>query len=102
MTRELLPQRRYGETRSFTVGQMAYTANLGRYQDGRLGELFLRAGKAGTDVAVASQETAIAASFALQFGADFETLRAAMPRDAQGKPEGPLGILFDMLDEGGA
>jgi hypothetical protein len=78
---------------------IAYTAGLGYLSDGRLGEVFLTAGKAGTDLAIQSQETAIAVSLALQYGCPVESLRSAMPRTQDGKPEGAIGMLLDILAE---
>ncbi len=53
--REILPQRRRSETFEFSAGtqpgaEITYTATLGFYPDDRLGEIFLRAGKSGTDI----------------------------------------------------
>lgn len=103
--RERLPNRRGSENIEFEtvarpgVNPKAYSATLGYFPDGRLAEVFLRAGKAGTDLAIQAQETAIVASFALQYGAPIELIRAAMPRTADGKPEGPIGRLLDILSE---
>jgi hypothetical protein len=104
--RERLPNRRGSENVDFTtvprpgVQPISYTATLGYFADGRLAEVFLRAGRAGTDLNIQSQETALAVSMALQYGCPAEVLRAAMPRTADGKPEGAIGALLDLL--GGA
>ncbi|RPJ39490.1 MAG: hypothetical protein EHM35_02270 [Planctomycetaceae bacterium] len=103
MSRERLANRRGGENLEFAtvprpgVEPIHYTATCGYHPDGRLAEVFLRAGKAGTDLAIQSQETAIAVSMALQFGCPLETLRGAMPRSSDGKPEGAIGALLDLL-----
>ena len=97
--REPLPNRRMAERINFTVGGMQYTAGLGYYPDGRLGEVFLSFGKVGSGADVAARDSAIAVSFALQHGCTVETIRSAFTRDADGKPEGPLGTLFDLLAE---
>lgn len=96
--RELLPNRRQGESLDFRHGKFVYSATLGRYPDGRIGEIFLRSGLVGTDTAVACQETAIAVSFALQNGCTIEQMREAMPRQTDGTPEGAMGTLFDLLE----
>lgn len=103
--RERLPNRRGGENIEFEtvprpgVQPIAYAATLGYFNDGRLAEVFLRAGKAGTDLAIQAQETALVTSFALQYGCPLEAIRAAMPRTADGKPEGAIGALLDLLVE---
>lgn len=107
MTRSVLPNRRASETIKFQVVRRdrtpaVYHATLGYYPDGRLGEVFLSAGKTGSDVDVAARDSAIAFSFALQHGCSVETARAAFCRDEDGKPEGPLGTLLDLLAGRGA
>lgn len=96
-TRQILPNRRASENISFECRGQAYVATLGFYRDGRLGEVFLRSGKTGTDMNVATIETAIAVSFALQHGCDLETLRKSLPRSADGRAEGAVGKLLDIL-----
>ncbi len=102
MSRERLPERRNGETLEFDLRTLRYTANLGKYEDGRIGEVFLRSGKAGTDTAIACQETAICLSFALQYGGTVEQISAALPRHPDGTAQGAMGTLFDILAEGKA
>lgn len=102
-TRERLPNRRRVENVRLRAGagehEIAYTASLGFYADGRLGEIFISSGKTGSDLLAAAYETSIAASFALQFGCSVEEMASAMPRRADGSPEGPLGTLLDMLGQ---
>ena len=100
MSRELLPNRRRAQRLEYQVGKILYTAGLGYYPDGRLGEVFLNAGKIGAESDVIARDSAIAVSFALQHGCPVEVIRPAFTRDALGRPEGPLGILFDILAEG--
>lgn len=101
--RERLPNRRGGEVMEFLtlrrpgVEPIAYTASIGYFGDGRMAELFLRSGKAGTQLNIQSLETAVAVSMALQYGCPAEVLRAAMPRTDKGEPEGAVGMLLDVL-----
>ena len=99
MNRDRLPDRRLAERFEFKVGNISYTAQLGYYLDGRLGEVFLNAGKIGAESDVVARDSAIAVSFALQHGCAAETIRAAFMRDESGKSEGPLGVLFDKIAE---
>ena len=101
-TREKLPQRRRTENIKFNVEQRdgskrVYHATVGYYPDGRVGEVFLAAGKVGSDVDVAMRDSAIAMSFALQYGCPIEDARAAFCRDEGGRAEGPLGAILDIL-----
>lgn len=98
--REVLPQRRMSETLEFDCRQTKYTATLGYYPDGRLGEVFLNAGKSGTDVDIATRDSAIAVSLALQHGCPIEIMAPAFLRTAEGEPEGTLATLMELLMRG--
>lgn len=96
--RKKLPNRRPSELLDYDMNGNLFTASLGRYpDDGALAEIFLRSGKAGTHLNVAMLETAVAVSMALQHGCSPETLRAAMPRTEDGRAEGAVGHLLDLL-----
>lgn len=97
--RDRLPNRRASETFDFVHDEHRYTATLGYYPDGRLGEIFLRSGRTGTALSIATMEVAIALSFALQHGCSVETMREAFPRTAEGAPEGVAGALLAKLAE---
>jgi hypothetical protein len=101
MPRERLPQRRCNENIAFRHWGVSFQASVGRYgtpmAPGRIGEVFLSAGKLTSDTDTAAKEAAIALSFALQYGATIEEIRGAMPRRTDGSPEGPLGALLDIL-----
>jgi hypothetical protein len=106
MSREPLPPRRNGETIRFAVERrgvppVTYFATIGYYPDGRIGEVFLSSGKIGSDLEIACRDAAIAFSFALQHGCSLATARAAFCRDEDGRPEGPLGTLLDILTRDG-
>ncbi len=100
MGRELLPERRQCLTINFRHNNILFDATIGFYDDGRPGEVFLRAGKAGTAIHTYVRDSAIAISFALQHGVTVEQIRSAFTRDPDGVPEGPLGVLMDMIAEG--
>lgn len=100
--RERPDNRRYSETFSFDVNRdgvppIAYTATVSFFPDGRVADLFLRSGKAGGDLSIQANETALAVSMALQHGTPLETIRKAMPRTNDGRPEGAIGTLLDLL-----
>jgi hypothetical protein len=95
--RRRLSDRRASETFSFTVAGLNYTATFSRFPDGRIGELFLSNHKSNSSADVAARDAAIAFSIAVQFGADPETIRKALCRDAQGRASGPLGAALDLV-----
>lgn len=95
--REVLPQRRPSTTFNFEHGKFVYTATVGYYPGWKIGEVFLSAAKTGTELDIATRDAAILLSMALQHGAPLETMRDAMTRDSDGKPEGAIGVLLDRL-----
>jgi hypothetical protein len=100
--RRRLPDRRGSETFTLECGGLAYDATVSPFDDGQLGEIFLTGRKVGTDTDVAARDSAVVCSIALQFGADVETIRKALCRDARGAAGGPLGVALDMLRAEGA
>jgi hypothetical protein len=95
--RRRLPDRRGSETFSLECAGLAYVATISRFDDGRLGEIFLTNHKSGSDADTAARDSAITCSIALQFGADIETIRKALCRDGRGNASGPLSVALDML-----
>ena len=97
MTRERLPDRRQCESFSFELDGLRFTASIGRFSDGRVGELFLTNHKSGNQSDTNARDAAIILSFALQFGADIETIRRALCRNSQGRALGPVGAALDII-----
>jgi hypothetical protein len=95
--RERLPNRRVGETFELEVEGVRDTATIGRYPDGRIGEVFLSNHKSNSAADTKARDSAIVCSIALQCGANIEIIRNALCRDCHGRPSGPLGAVFDWL-----
>jgi len=70
---------------------------VGRFADGRIGELFLTNHKNNSGADTAARDAAIAFSFAVQHGADPRAIRRALCRDSHGRAYGPLGAALDLL-----
>jgi hypothetical protein len=100
--REPLRGRRAQELVSFEHGGMHYTAGIGRFDDGRIAEIFLSSDKAGSNAADLARDAAITASLALQHGCPLSTLRHALTRAQDGTAAGPIGTVLDMLGGDGA
>ena|ERR1700733_14156961 len=96
-SRRRLPDRRECETFELECNGQLYIATVSHFRDGTLGEVFLNSVKLGSTIDTAARDSAIVASIALQSGADLDTLRRALCRDARGNPSGPLGTVLDML-----
>ena len=54
----------------FECDGQVYTGGVGRFDDGRIAEVFINGSKAGTAAETNAQDSAIVASLALQFGFD--------------------------------
>jgi ribonucleoside-diphosphate reductase alpha chain len=100
MNRRTLRNRRSHELIDFEHCGFRYVAGIGRFEDGRLAEIFLNAAKSGTAIESHARDAAVTTSLALQFGADVDTLRRALTRNGDGSASGPIGSLLDMLAEG--
>jgi hypothetical protein len=96
-SRERLDNRRPCETISFRCNGLNYTASVGRFPDGRLAEVFVSNGKAGSHSDAAARDSSITFSIACQYGADPEVIRRALCRDNQGRAGSPLGVVLDLL-----
>lgn len=97
--RETLPNARRTEAISFEYSGMPFVAHVGRYDDGRFAELFISAAKTGTGIDTVAREVGTLLSIALQYGAEFEVIRRALPRDPRSQAMGLLGTIMDLLSE---
>jgi hypothetical protein len=95
--RQRLPNRRRSESFVFEVEGLRFTATVSRSEDGKPQELFLNNHKHGNQVDTNARDSAIVLSFALQHGADIESIRKALCRDSRGRALGPLGVALDLL-----
>jgi hypothetical protein len=74
--RKLLPTRRANSSFSFEHEGHEYRATAGRFEDGRLAEIFLHApGKMGTPLQSNADTAAVLASLLLQYGVSPEVIR---------------------------
>jgi hypothetical protein len=97
--RQRLPNRRPCESFELEIAGLRYVVSVGRYADGRVGELFITNHKSGSSADTNARDAAITCSIALQFGADIQILRKALCRDSQGRPSGPLAAALDLIAE---
>jgi len=72
-TRRRLPKSRQSRTTSFTVGGAEGYMTAGAYDDGGLGEVFLKLGKQGSTLAGVMDAFSIAVSIGLQYGVPLDT-----------------------------
>lgn len=99
--RERLANRRGSETFDFECGNFHYVATISRFADGRLAEIFIGNGKAGSSLDTAAKDSAVVCSIALQHGVPLDVIRHALLRDARGVASSPLGVALDRLATNG-
>jgi hypothetical protein len=97
LARQRLPNRRGAETFEIEAAGLKYTCTVGRFPDGRVGELFLSNHKSNSAADTNARDSAIVFSIAVQHGADPEVIRRAFCRDSRGNASGPLGVALDIL-----
>jgi hypothetical protein len=95
--RNRLPNRRLAETFEVEVSGLKYVATIGRFPDGRVGEIFLSNSKPSSQSDVNARDAGVAASLAFQHGVSIDELRRALLRDAQGNASSPLGAALDQI-----
>jgi hypothetical protein len=95
--RKRLPNRRLAESYPVEVNGLRYTATIGRFPDGSVGEVFLQNTKPGSQSDSNARDAAVAASLALQYGCPIEVLQKALLRDSRGRPSTPLGAAIDAI-----
>ena len=94
--RQRLPNRRPHWLYRFECDGQSYTGGIGRFDDGRIAEIFINGSKVGTAVETNAQDAALVASLALQHGCPIETIRHALARPGGGA--GPLATLLDEVE----
>lgn len=99
MTRKILPDRRQSANEDVTFAGVQVSVSFGRYDDGRIGEVFLSTRKAGTAIDIACRDTAVLISLLLQHGCPASTIGRATTADAHGQPEGLAGIVAQLIEE---
>jgi hypothetical protein len=98
-TRLRLANRRASMFFEFESMGMRFTASVSRDVDGNVLELFADNHKAGSSIGTLVRDAAIILSFALQHGADVNSIRKALGRDGAGRALGPIGHALDLLAE---
>jgi hypothetical protein len=94
--RQRLPNRRSHWLYRFESGGQVYTGGIGRFDDGRIAEIFINGAKVGSTAEANAQDAAIVASLALQHGCPLETIHHALVWG--GGSGGPLAALLDEVE----
>jgi hypothetical protein len=94
--RERLLNRRPHWLYRFECDGQIYTGGIGRFEDGRIAEIFINGSKVGSAAEANAQDAAIVASLALQHGCPIDTIRHALARS--GGSTGPLATLLGKVE----
>jgi hypothetical protein len=95
--RRELPPCRDCQHISFRHDGFDWTASVGFYDDGSIGEVFLTNTKSGSNVEAAAQDACVAASIAIQYGAPLKVIASGLSRDSRGIPQCAIGVAMDIL-----
>jgi hypothetical protein len=74
-----------------------YRATIGKYADGRIGEVFITNHKAGSAAGVMASDAAVLCSIALRMGASPEALLHSLMKDSAGRATSPIGVVLEMI-----
>jgi hypothetical protein len=94
--RQRLQNRRPHWLYRFESGGQMYTGGIGRFDDGRIAEIFINGVKVGSTAEANAQDAAIVASLALQHGCPIGTIPHALARS--GGSTGPLATLLGKVE----
>src|ERR1700722_8194555 len=94
--RQQLRNRRSHWLYRFECDGQSYTGGIGRFDDGRIAEIFINGAKVGSAAEANAQDAAIVASLALQHGCPIETTRHALARS--GGAAGPLATFLGKVE----
>jgi hypothetical protein len=95
--RQRLPNRRPSETFPLEVNGLSYLVTVSRFADGRVAEVFISNGKAGSHSDTNARDAAIITSIALQYGVPLEVIRHALLRDPRSNASTPIGQALDRI-----
>ena len=95
MTRQRLPNRRFNETFEFQHAGVNFTASYGRDDGGKIKELFLSGGKAGSVIEAMMSDASTSISIALESGVKPHEMAHSMVRNPAGQPASPIGVGLD-------
>jgi hypothetical protein len=106
MSREFLPPRRQSQTvahvrpcdaKRFCRIVPKYFITAARFEDGRLGEVFVSSNRPTTEVADIVRDASVILSIAFQYGVPLDVLRHSITRTNDGSAASIIGEVLDVL-----
>jgi hypothetical protein len=95
--RERLPNRRSAETFDVEAMGLHFRASVGRYDDGRIGEIFLSNRRVNSQADIMASDAAVLCSLLLQMGASPKALLHSLMKDSVGMATSPIGRVLEMI-----
>jgi hypothetical protein len=95
--RQHLQDRRPHWLYRFECDGQSYTGGIGRFEDGRIAEIFINGAKVGSAAEANAQDAAIIVSLALQHGCPIDTIWHALVRTAG--TGGPLVTRLNLVGD---
>lgn len=92
-----MPGRRRSENTQLRFAGMDVEVQVGYYEDGRIGEVFMSTRKHGTTLDILLRDTALLISIALQYGSTLEELSKSAIRKEDGAADGLISTLHEHL-----
>lgn len=93
------PNRRATENFDFQFFGERYSISFGRFPNGNISEVFVVAGKKGSQLDAIARDLGIMISVALQSGLLISDILPSVTRLDDHSPAGPLGIVLEHLNE---
>jgi hypothetical protein len=100
MSRRILGNRRPHELFDIEHDGMRYTVRVGRFDDGRLAEVFINSTKVGSAVDINARDGAILVSLLLQNSVDIDMVLHSLYRNSGGNPSGLIGRVIRLIGGG--
>jgi hypothetical protein len=98
-TRETLSNRRLAETFEIVHADRTYQVTIGRFPEGKIGEVFVTGAKVGSDLEAVARDAAVTVSIALQYGVPLVVLCHAVTREQDGSPSTIIGAMLDEIGD---
>ncbi len=95
--RQRLPSRRLNETVDLRFEGRHFHGTIGRFVDGRPGEVFCHGAKVGSGMDLLLDDACVALSLLLQHGVEPQALAHSMGRLENGAPASIIGALVDLV-----
>lgn len=78
-------------------GYVSYSTDASSADEGRVTEVFIKAGTSGSAAEAALRDAGLLLSLALQHGLTIAEVGRSLTRGEKGEPAGPIGVVVDAI-----